>query len=314
MEFGLVTVARAAQIPAARATIDSARQSGFTSAVHAVALGIDVDSATIDDEWISFLSVMPEAAAARRLAPFGFDALSSTVIASAILHALRTETAVVYLAPTIHVVAPLDEIAALADHRLALVDRPRAGAPDDAKHPTEADLVGGHRYSTSIIAATRESWAPLEWWRDVAWTALRDGEAPDLARLLDRLAHRFGVATPPQPSRFADWYSLGVDRPRDDGLTVTVGEHALVSVDVDGRDARHPHRLDAGQPLPHRVTLSELPTLAAVLESRPTVSAHNDQPVLPTGLRFDHIMRDTYRGHLRDALEHAAEAPPNPFD
>src|SRR6266566_2740269 len=99
MEFGLVTVARAAQIPAARATIDSARQSGFTGAVHAV--------------------------------------------------------------------APLDEIAALADHRLALVDRPRAGAPDDAKHPTEADLVRGHRYSTSIIAATRESWASLGWWRDV---------------------------------------------------------------------------------------------------------------------------------------------------
>src|SRR5437879_1928486 len=151
MEFGLVTVARAAQIPAARATIDSARQSGFTGAVHAVALGIDVDSATIDGEWISVLSVMPEAAAPRRLS-------------------------------------------------------------------------------------------------------------------------RFGVATPPQPSRFADWYSLGVDRPRDDGLTVTVGEHVLVSIDVYGRDARHPHRLDAGQPLPHRVTLSELPTLAAALESRPTVS------------------------------------------
>ena len=309
-----MTVAGAAQIPAARATIDSARRAGFTGAVHAVLLGVDGDPSTLDAGAINFLTVMAEPSTARQVAPLGFAALSPAVVPSAILHALRTESTVVYVAPTVHLLAPLDEFAALADHRLALVDRPRAGAPDDGMHPTEVDLVRAGGYSPSIIAATRDAVAALEWWRDTAAAALLRGETYDLPRLLDRLAHRFGAATPPQPGRFADWYSLGVDRPRDDGVTVTVGEHALVSVDLDGRDARHPHRLDARRPLPHRVTLSELPTLSATLESRPDMRADDDLPALAIDVPFDQIMRDAYSAHLRESLEQETEAPPNPYD
>jgi len=300
MKFGLVTVARAAQVTAARATIESARHAGFTGTVHAVVLGLDVDPSALDPDAIDFLAVAHDPAAVRRLAPLGFAAMAGLVVADAILHALRTETTVVYLAPTIHVLAPLDDLATLADHRVALIERPRAGVPDDGLHPSEADLARAHRYSASIIAATQDARAWIERLRDTAWAELRDGAVPDLALLLDRVAHRFGVVTPPQPSRFVDWYDLG--------------ERALVTIDTDGYDRKHPHLLDARRPRPHRVTLSELPTLAAALASRPDASDVDDSPRLPNGLAFDRIMRDTYRAHLYEAVENQTEAPPDPYD
>ena len=314
MDFGLVTVARAAEIPAARAMIDSARRGGFNGPVHAVVLGLSVDPSALDDAAIDFAAVMPDPSTARTLAPLGFGVLSAAVIASAMLHALRTERAVVYLAPTIHVLGVLDDLAALADHRLALVERPRAGAPDDGMHPNEVDLVRGHRYSPSIVVATRDGRAALEWWHDTAAMAMLRGETCELSMLLDRLAHRFGVATPLQPSRFADWYSLGVDHPHDDGERVTVGEHAIVTVDAKLDDPRHPHRLDAHQLLPHRVTLADLPTLAAALDRRPSPPDVDDRPRLATDVPFDYIMRDAYRSHLREAIDAGTQAPPNPYD
>jgi glycosyltransferase involved in cell wall biosynthesis len=314
MDFGLVTVARAAQIPAARATIDSARRAGFTGTVHAIVVDLHVDASTIGPEWTNFLRVVPDPTVARQLAPLGLDALSAAVVPSAIVHALRTEASVVYLAPTVHVLAPLDDFATLAGDRLGLVDRPMAGAPDDGMHPDEIDLARGHRFATSIVSATSTALRSLEWWCDTAWSALLAGEAADTALLLDRLALRFGATTAPQPGRFADWYSLGVDQPRDDGAAITVGGHAIVAVDVAGRDPEHPHRLDARQPLPHRVTLSELPTLSALLDARPHLPHADDRPVLGNDLSFDPIMRETYRAHLRDALDQEAQPPPNPYD
>src|SRR5687768_8512727 len=98
MEFGLVTVADAAQIPAARATIASARNTGFTGTVHAVLVGLDGDVSTLDAAAVEYLSVMPERSVARQLAPLGFAAVARAVVPCAILHALRTETTVVYVA------------------------------------------------------------------------------------------------------------------------------------------------------------------------------------------------------------------------
>ncbi|HUP73239.1 MAG TPA: hypothetical protein VM282_09335 [Acidimicrobiales bacterium] len=314
MEFGLTTVADAAQIPAARATIASARRTGFAGTVHAVLLGLDGEPSTLDAGAIDFLKVMTEPSRARQLAPLGFAALARAVVPSAILHALRTEATVVYVAPTVHLLAPLDDFAALADHRLALVDRPRAGAPDDGMHPTEIDLLRAGGYSPSIVAATRDATAALEWWRDNEMAALLHGQTNDLSRLFDRLAHRFGASTPAHPGRFADWYSLGVDLPRDDGAIVTVGGQPLVSVDLEGHDARHPHRLDANRPLPHRVSLSELPALANLVDARPDTPPVDDMPVLADGAPFDDIMRGAYRARLRESLERDTETPPNPYD
>ena len=42
--------------------------------------------------------------------------------------------------------------------------------------------------------------------------------------------------------------------------------------------------------------------------------AVDDRPVLADGLPFDHIMRETYRMYLRDALDQHADPPPNPYD
>ena len=270
--------------------IDSARRGGFRGPVHAVVLGLGLDPSTLDDAAIDFTAVMPDPSTARTLAPLGFSALSAAVIANAMLRALCTEPAAIYLAPTIHVLGSLDDLAALADHRIALIERPRAGAPDDGMHPNEVDLVRGHRFSSSIVGATRDVRAALEWWRDTAAMAMLRGDTCELSMLLDRLAHRFGVTTPPQPSRFADWYSLGVDRPHDDGVRVTVGDHPLITVDADRGHLDHPHRLDRHQPLPHRMTLADLPSLSAVLDARPGTADLDDGPALDDGATFDHIM------------------------
>ncbi|MEO8695920.1 MAG: hypothetical protein ABI658_20535, partial [Acidimicrobiales bacterium] len=75
MEFGLVTVARTAQIPAARAMIESARRAGFTGAVYAFVLDVDNDASAIGGDWANFLAVVPDPALARQLAPLGLEEL-----------------------------------------------------------------------------------------------------------------------------------------------------------------------------------------------------------------------------------------------
>ena len=314
MNFGLVTVARRANVAAARAMIDSARRGGFRGQVHAFVIDLHDDDTSHGDEWKSFLSVVPDPVMARRLAPLGLARLTHSVVPGAVLHALQFHATVAYVAPTVHVLAPLDDLVTTADTRVTLIERPKAGAPNDGRHPNETDLAHARRFLPSIVGANKASTPAIEWWRGAAWAALVRGEDLDTDELLDRLAHRFGVTTPRQPGRFADWYSLGVDVPHDDGFVVRVGGEAIISVDVDGRDEQYPHRLDAHQPLPHRVTLAELPTLSTLLSSRPFPPAADDGPRLDGDLRFDGIMREAYRAQLRDALENDAEMPPNPYD
>ena len=168
-----------------------------------------------------------------------------------------------------------------------------AAAPDDGMHPNEADLARVRRIRRRSSLPPRDRTAALEWWRDTAAMALLHGDESrpvDAARSPGAsIRCRHSPSTEPlrrlvQPRRRS---------PVDDGTRVTVGEHALVTVEVDPRDAGHPHRLDARQPVPHRVTLTELPTLAAALDSRPGTPDVDDRPV-PRGrpaLRPHHARR-----------------------
>jgi glycosyltransferase involved in cell wall biosynthesis len=91
--------------------------------------------------------------------------------------------------------------------------------------------------------------------------------------------------------------------------------HELVAIDLDGHDDRRPHRLDNRRPRPHRITLAELPSLAAAVANRPPLRTNDDaSPALPNGLAFDRIMHAAYRAALRDSIEGDETPPPDPYD
>jgi glycosyltransferase involved in cell wall biosynthesis len=314
MDFGLVTVAPAALVPAALATIDSARQAGFRGRVDAFV--IDPRGAhdlVTGGDWSDGSSVLPDPLLAHRIAPVDLAGMCAAAVPAAVLEALRHVPVVAYVSPTVHVLGALDDLAALASDRLALIERPRCGAPHDGRHPDEADLARARRFSASVFGAAATGATALEWWRDTAWAALVAGHAVDSEALLDRLAHRFGAAAPPHPARFADWFSFGVEQLHDDGRSLRVHGQPLITVDLAGHDSRHPHRLDDRQPTPHRVTLAELPSLAAALASRPPMP-EPEVPLLPGGLEFDRIMRAAYASALRASVDAGARPPPNPYD
>jgi glycosyltransferase involved in cell wall biosynthesis len=314
MDFGLVTVASAAFVPAARAMIDSARQAGFRGSVHAFVLDRRPDAGALDHGWSDGFAVLPDPALARRFAPLGLERVAAAAVPAALLAALHEQPAVAFLAPSVHVLAAIDDLVALADERLVLVERPRGAAPADGLHPDERDLAHARRYASWALGASSAATAALEWWRDTAWTALVEGDDLDADALLDRLAHRFGAIVPPLPSRFADWYSLGVDQLHDDGRTVHVHGHELAAVDLRGYDDHHPHRIDNRRPRPDRVTLADVPTLADAIARRPSLTREDEQLSLPNGLRFDRIMQAAYHAALHDSRRDGERWPPDPSD
>jgi glycosyltransferase involved in cell wall biosynthesis len=218
--------------------------------------------------------------------------------------ALERAPAALWLDPTSLVLGPLDDVPAAAAP-LAVVRRCRGDLPDDGARPGPADLAAAGRFSTSVLAATRDALPEMRAW--VA-RAHRDRDDDGLDGVLARVAH---VVLDDDGLAVSTW-SLAAHPLVGDTDAPRVGDIPVRHLDLAGFDPDRPWLLDATLERP-RVLLSEHALLAALLRRYAASLAELPETTSPYARppagAVDRYAWEAYRIAAQDG-----PLPPDPFD
>lgn len=237
-------------------------------------------------------------------------------------HMLADGKTVVFLAPEIELLGPVDVITEAADGHVVLVPRLRAPIPFDGLQPTTADVLARGAFDAASLAVGPGRADFCAWWAERLARGCLD--EPTMQhyldqRWLDLVPGLFPHTVVDDPGAGVAYWNLhGRTVAQVDGRW-TVDGAPLHWIHFADFDPRQPDLL-VPQITQPRVTMAESPALRALCHERAAAcvdpageSVRYGYDTTPSGVPIDQRMRRLYRGAIDEAERGLADMPPNPF-
>jgi len=266
------------------------------------------------------------------------DDLAACLVPALVAHLLAAGRPVVALSPSVALLAPLDDLAALAfDRGVVLVPRTARVLPDDGREPSTVDVLERGGFDPGIVAIGPRGRQVVDFWSGALRVAAVSGGASPAISLpaLDLVPHLFGASVEQDPG-------IGVSawNAHERSVTWSAGQgyrahgSVLRLVDLEGFDPSAPHLLSARLARP-RVLLSAEPALARLCLERARALSGDERGALAVahveelgdraragvgerladGTPLDDRMRVLARRAIRGSLSASQVEPvPDPFD
>jgi glycosyltransferase involved in cell wall biosynthesis len=239
----------------------------------------------------------------------------------------RTGSTATYLDPDILVLAPLDDLAALAaQHQIVLTPHILAPIPRDGRTPGEEVIMMAGMYNLGYLSVGRGAEPFLEWWchRLTRWAIVEPGQGLFTdQRWVDFVPSLFPCTIIRDPGYNVAYWNL-FERPVsfEDG-EFYARSHRLKFFHYSGFDTSLPHVLSKHQGPNPRVLLSDsdaLRSLCELVAARLGAAGHGDTRELKyrfgattSGFSLTHMLRRAYRHAVLLAEENGGGLPPHAF-
>ncbi len=232
-----------------------------------------------------------------------------------------------YLDPDIEVLAPLDDLAALADrHGIVLTPHAVEPVPRDRRRPAEAELMASGVFNLGMIAVSRDADPFLSWWEErLSRDAIVDPEHMLFTdqRWVDLAVGHFHAHVERDPGYNVAYWNASTRSLSNVGGRFYAGDSLLRTFHFSGFQPERPHLLTRHSGERPRVLLSENAAVRDLCEgySARLMASGYTAPLtpeygyhrLPGGVKMDRRMRRAYRAALIDFDQGLGPEPPNPF-